>query len=82
VRRDAEGYAKSNDRKPIMQADASHKVLAQAATIFGDIERAKEWYFNYPLPEFGGQTAEAAVAYGREAEVLCLLEMYDAGSLG
>jgi hypothetical protein len=65
-----------------MQADASHEILAQAARIFGDVERAKEWYFNYPIPEFGGQTAHAAVAHGREAEVLCLLEMYDAGSLG
>jgi hypothetical protein len=48
----------------------------------GDVEKAKQWYFNYPLPEFDGQTPQVAVANGREAEVLCLLEMYDAGSLG
>lgn len=60
----------------------SKKVLAQATRIAGDVEKAKKWYFNYPLPEFDGQTPEAAIANGREAEVLCLLEMYDAGSLG
>lgn len=65
-----------------MHGNVSEKVLAQATLMAGDPEKAKQWYFNYPLPEFDGQTAEAAVAHGREAEVLCLLEMYDAGSLG
>lgn len=65
-----------------MHETVPQKVLTQATLMAGDVERAKEWYFNYPLPEFDGQTAEAAVARGREAEVLRLLEMYDAGSLG
>lgn len=50
--------------------------------LLADVEKAKQWYFNDPLPEFDGQTAEAVVAHGREAEVLQLLEMYDAGSVG
>ncbi len=63
--------------------DASEKVLAEATRLaLGDTAKAREWYFNEPLHDFDGQTAAAAVTQGREADVLLLLEFYEAGSLG
>ena len=62
--------------------NVSKRVVERAAQIAGDLARARHWYFNCPLAEFAGQTAEAAVANGREADVLALLDMYEAGSLG
>ncbi|WP_299793032.1 hypothetical protein [Ramlibacter sp.] len=66
----------------VTHAHISETVLERAAQLAGDMARARHWYFNCPLPEFGGQTAEAAVANGREADVLDLLDMYEAGPLG
>lgn len=66
-----------------MEPDISEKVIALAVTLAAcDTERAKRWYFEYPLPEFDGQTASAVVANGREDDVLRLLDMYDAGATG
>lgn len=61
----------------------SEKVLLEAARLNGgDTAKARHWYFKEPLREFGGQTAATVVAEGREADVLRLLEMYEAGSAG
>ena len=61
----------------------SDKVLAEATRLAGgDPAKAREWYFNEPLHEFDGQTAAAAVMQGRGADVLLLLEFYEAGPLG
>jgi hypothetical protein len=61
----------------------SDKVLAEATRVAGgDAAKARRWYFNELLREFDGQTAAAAVAQGREADVLLLLEFYEAGPLG
>lgn len=63
-------------------ADISEKVLERAAQLTGDMEAARQWYFNCVHHELDGQTAHAAVASGREADVLTLLDMYEAGPLG
>lgn len=61
----------------------SEKVLAEATRLArGDSAKAREWYFNYQLRELDGLTAAAAVMQGREADVLLLLEFYEAGPLG
>lgn len=61
----------------------SEKVLAEAVRLMrGDTSKAMKWYFEEPLPEFDRQTAAVVVAQGREADVLRLLEMYEAGFLG
>lgn len=61
----------------------SEKVLAEATRLaLGDAQRARRWYFDVPLVEFGGLSAAAAVEQGREADILRLLEFYEAGSLG
>jgi hypothetical protein len=66
-----------------MEVNVSEKVLAQVTELNGgDTVRATKWYFEQRLPEFGGLTPAQAVAHGREADVLRLLEMYDAGFLG
>ena len=61
----------------------SEKVLVEATRLAsGDTSKARQWYFDEPLPEFAHQTAATVVAQGREADVLRLLEMYEAGFLG
>lgn len=65
-----------------MHVRNSESVIGRAAQVFGDLEKAQLWYFDVPLPEFDGQTAELAVANGREVAVLKLLDIYDAGPLG
>lgn len=63
--------------------ETSEKVLLEAAQLNGgDTSKALEWYFKEPLREFGGQTAATAVNQGREADVLRLLEMYEAAASG
>jgi hypothetical protein len=61
-----------------MQANVSEKVLAQAIDLIGDAVKARKWYFDERLSEFGGLTPAQAVAQGRESDVIRLLEMYDA----
>lgn len=66
-----------------MESNISEKVMALAVRLAaGDVEKAKRWYFDYPLREFDGETASAVVANGREEDVLRLLDMYDAGASG
>jgi hypothetical protein len=61
----------------------SKKVLAEATRLAdGDAGRAQRWYFETALPEFNGLSASAVVDQGREADLLQLLELYKAGSLG
>jgi hypothetical protein len=48
----------------------------------GDMNRAKVWFRNEPLPEFGYKTAEALVAEGRADDVIRLIESYSAGATG
>jgi hypothetical protein len=63
--------------------ETSEKVLLEAARLNGgNTSKALEWYFEEPLREFGGQTAATVVSQGREADVLRLLEMYEAGASG
>lgn len=69
-------------KQAVPHANISERVLERVAQLAGDMERARQWYFNYPHPEFVGHTAEAAVANGREADVLRLLDMYEAGPAG
>lgn len=62
---------------------ASDRVLAEATRLAGgDAAKARKWYFNEALHEFDGETAAAVVSQGREADVLLLLEFYEAGHLG
>jgi hypothetical protein len=66
-----------------MKADASEKVLSEVTRLAGgDVAKGRRWYFETPLPEFDQQTPAALVAAGREADVLRLLEVYEAGFLG
>jgi hypothetical protein len=66
-----------------MKPNISEKVMAVAVHLAaGDAKKANRWYFDYPLPEFDGQTASAVVANGREEDVLRLLDMYDSGASG
>jgi len=66
-----------------MESNISEKVLAEAAKLAGgDVAKARRWYFEQPLPEFERQTPATLVARGREADVLRLLEVYEAGFLG
>jgi hypothetical protein len=59
------------------------KVLAAATTVSGgDIEAAILWYRNEPLALFDYRTAESLVAEGRAADVLNLLESFQAGFTG
>jgi hypothetical protein len=48
----------------------------------GDVGRAKFWFRNEPLPEFGYRTAETLVAEGRADDVIGLIESYRAGAAG
>lgn len=61
----------------------SERVLAEATRLAGgDAQRARHWYFEVALPEFDGLSAAAVVEQGRESDLLHLLELYEAGSLG
>ena len=59
------------------------KVLAAATAVAGgDLEAAILWYRNEPLALFDCKTAESLVAEGRAADVLNLLESFQAGFVG
>ena len=59
------------------------QVLAAAAAVSGgDLEAAILWYRNEPLALFDNRTAESLVAEGRAADVLNLLEAFQAGFIG
>lgn len=59
------------------------KVLAAATEVAGgDLEAAILWYRNEPLALFENRTAESLVAEGRAADVLSLLESFQAGFVG
>lgn len=59
------------------------QVLAAAAEASGgDLEAAILWYKNEPLALFDNKTAESLVAEGRAADVLNLLESFQAGFVG
>lgn len=48
----------------------------------GDMDKAKAWFKNEPLPEFDYKTAETMVAAGKADDVIKLIEMYEAGAAG
>lgn len=59
------------------------RVLAAATVVAGgDLEAAILWYRNEPLAPFDNRTAESLVAEGRAADVLKLLESFQAGFVG
>jgi hypothetical protein len=59
------------------------QVLAAATAVSGgDFEAAILWYRNEPLALFDCRTAESLVAEGRVADVLKLLESFQAGFIG
>lgn len=59
------------------------QVLAAATAVSGgDLEAAILWYRNEPLALFDNRTAESLVAEGRVADVLHLLESFQAGFVG
>ena len=59
------------------------QVLAAATAVSGrDLEAAILWYRNEPLAPFDNRTAESLVAEGRAADVLNLLESFQAGFVG
>jgi len=59
------------------------QVLAAATAVSGgDLEAAILWYRNEPLAPFNYKTAESLVAEGRAADVLSLLESFQAGFAG
>jgi hypothetical protein len=57
-------------------------VAAATAVSDGDLEAAILWYRNEPLAPFDYKTAESLVAEGRAADVLDLLESFQAGFVG
>lgn len=59
------------------------QVLAAATVVSGaDPEAAILWYRNEPLAPFDNRTAGSLVAEGRVADVLNLLESFQAGFVG
>lgn len=48
----------------------------------GDLDRARQWYFNEPLLELGGQTADHYVRTGNAASVRRYVANLSAGSTG
>jgi hypothetical protein len=57
-------------------------LAAMAAVSGGPLQDAVSWYRNEPLALFDYKTAEMLVAEGRAADVLNLLESYQAGFVG
>ena len=57
-------------------------VAAATAVSDGDLEAAILWHRNEPLAPFDYKTAESLVAEGRAADVLDLLESFQAGFVG
>ena len=58
-------------------------MLAAVTTVSGGaLKSAVFWYRNEPLAPFNYKTAESLVAEGRAADVLNLLESYQAGFVG
>jgi hypothetical protein len=57
-------------------------LAAMAAVSGGALQDAVFWYRNEPLALFDYKTAEMLVAEGRAADVLNLLESYQAGFVG
>lgn len=75
-------------RAPATESVQSHirmslQVLAAVAATSGDdLQAAIFWYRNEPLAPFDYRTAESLVAEGRAADVLNLLESFQAGFVG
>jgi len=75
-------------RAPAAESTQSHirtslQVLAAVTTVSGGaLKSAVFWYRNEPLAPFNYKTAESLVAEGRAADVLNLLESYQAGFVG
>jgi hypothetical protein len=66
-----------------MNIDLQDRVLATALHIAGgDASKADRWYREARLAEFNGKTPLQLIAEGRGADLLQLLETYEAGPLG
>ncbi len=48
---------------------SSDEILAMVAAIAGSKAKARNWYRTFPIPAFGGVTAEFLVGHGRAKEV-------------
>lgn len=67
----------------IQSSHTIQQVLAAATVVAGgDLEAAILWYRNESLAPFDNRTAESLVAEGRAANVLKLLESFQAGFVG
>lgn len=60
----------------------SVRVLAAAADLSGDVQRALFWFQNHPIPTFDYQTADVLVSQGRADNVIDYIESLQAGSGG
>ena len=59
---------------------SEHESALQAAiALFGDMDKALQWYSAEPLAPFAGRTAARLVAVGRCNDVLSYLSSIDAG---
>lgn len=63
-------------RKPISRSHfqpktdrPSDQIVAMATTLAGSKAKAEKWYRTFPIPAFGGVTAEFLVDHGRAKEV-------------
>jgi hypothetical protein len=72
------------EETPIQSSTRLIQQVLAAATVVsgGDLEAAVLWYRNEPLAPFDSRTAEMLVAEGRAADVLNLLESFQAGFVG
>ena len=67
---------------PVVQARMGEvaRIIAAAAELIGDDQRAAIWFRHQPLAGFAGQTAEELVTAGRADVVLKHLEMLADGA--
>lgn len=48
---------------------ATDQIITMATTLAGSKAKAQDWYRTFPIPAFGGVTAEFLVEHGRAKEV-------------
>jgi len=71
--------AKSGQRKVDAALSPLVRIIAMAAEMAGDEDRAAIWFKHQPLPGWGGKTAHDLVRDGKSDRVLDYLESVRAG---
>jgi hypothetical protein len=71
--------AKSGQRKVDAALSPLVRIIAMAAEMAGDEDRAAIWFKHQPLPGWGGKTAHDLVREGKSDRVLDYLESVRAG---